>query len=320
MAPVPPTRTVSVVVSVYESASLLAVVVQRLIAVLEPVVRTFEIILVNDGSRDSSWDVIDDLSRRDTRVRGIDLARNQGQHNAQLCGFRAARYDVIVTIDDDLQQLPEEVIRLLEKYEDGYDVVYGTRGDSQHGLLRWTAARITKLALQNMMGAEIAATLSPFRAVRTSIREAFATFHGPYVNIDVLLTWGTSRFASVPITHAPREKGTSHYTLHLLARHAFNMITGFSTLPLKLASLMGFAFTGFGALVLAFVLIRYLVQGGAPQGFPFLASIIAIFSGAQLLALGMIGEYLARMHFRLMDRPTYVVRRVTGVAAHGVPN
>ena len=311
MAPVPTGRTVSVVVPVYNSAATLAALVERLSAALQPLISEFEIVLVNDASRDHSWSVIEQLSRAEPRVRGIDLAKNQGQHNALLCGFRAARFDVIVTLDDDLQHRPEEIVRLLEKLEDGYDVVYGARKAEGHGLLRNVASRITKIALQTAMGAETAETLSPFRALRTSVRDAFASYHGPYVNIDVLLTWGTSRFGAVSVTHAQREKGASNYTVRLLLRHALNMITGFSTMPLKMASLMGFVFTGFGMLVLAFVLVRYTISGGGTPGFPFLASIIAIFSGAQLFAIGMIGEYLARMHFRLMDQPAYVVRGTT---------
>jgi undecaprenyl-phosphate 4-deoxy-4-formamido-L-arabinose transferase len=298
-------------VPVYNSAATIGVLVERLSAALQPLISDFEIVLVNDASRDHSWNVIGQLSLADPRVRGIDLARNQGQHNALLCGFRAARFDVIVTLDDDLQHRPEEIVRLLEKLEDGYDVVYGARKAEGHGLLRNVASRITKIALQTAMGAETAETLSPFRALRTSVRNAFASYHGPYVNIDVLLTWGTSRFGAVPVTHAQREKGASNYTVRLLLRHALNMITGFSTMPLKMASLMGFVFTGFGMLVLAFVLIRYTISGGGTPGFPFLASIIAILSGAQLFAIGMIGEYLARMHFRLMDQPAYVVRGTT---------
>ena len=311
MAPVPPSRTVSVIVPVYNSAPTLRELVERIGAVLQPLVSQFEIILVNDASRDTSWTVIEGLSRANPHVHGIDLARNQGQHNALLCGFRAAKYDVIVTLDDDLQHRPEEIVSLLEKLEDGYDVVYGARKATGHGLLRNVASRITKLALRTAMGAETAETLSPFRALRTPVRNAFAGYHGPYVNIDVLLTWATSRFGSVQVTHASRESGASNYTIRLLLRHTFNMVTGFSTMPLRIASLLGFVFTVFGMLVLAFVVIRYAVAGGVAPGFSFLASIIAIFSGAQLFALGMIGEYLARMHFRLMDQPAYVIRGTT---------
>jgi undecaprenyl-phosphate 4-deoxy-4-formamido-L-arabinose transferase len=140
------------------------------------------------------------------------------------------------------------------------------------------------------------------------LRQSFSSYQSTYVNIDVLLTWGTERFAAIPVKHDPRLAGVSHYTVRKLILHAINMVTGFSILPLQIASWMGFAFAFFGGLVLLYVLGRYLIQGGSVPGFPFLASTIAIFSGVQLFALGIIGEYLARMHFRLMDRPQYVVR------------
>jgi len=170
------------------------------------------------------------------------------------------------------------------------------------------ASTITKRAQQSGMGAETARRVSAFRAFRTGIGRAFGTFHGSFVSIDVLLTWGTSRFTHLFVEHRPREIGQSNYPVRKLP-HAINMMTGFSTLPLQVASLLGFAITLFGIFVLGLVAVRYAANGSAPQGFPFLASIIAIFSGTQLFALGVIGEYLARMHFRLMDRPAYAVRQ-----------
>jgi undecaprenyl-phosphate 4-deoxy-4-formamido-L-arabinose transferase len=122
------------------------------------------------------------------------------------------------------------------------------------------------------------------------------------------LTWGTTRFAANVVQHNPRPVGKSNYTFLKLVTHALNMMTGFSTLPLQLASLMGFVFTLFGFGVLVYVIGRYIIQGSPVPGFPFLASIIVIFSGVQLFALGIIGEYLARMHFRMMERPPYTVQ------------
>jgi undecaprenyl-phosphate 4-deoxy-4-formamido-L-arabinose transferase len=234
--------------------------------------------------------------------------RNYGQHNTLLCGIRQARYEVIVTMDDDLQHPPEEIPNLLAKLAEGYDVVYGTPQQEQHGFWRDVASQVTKLALQSTMGAETARNVSAFRAFRTRLRDAFANYQGPFVSIDVLLTWGTTRFAAIPVHHDPRRVGRSNYTFVRLVTHALNMMTGFSTWPLQLASLIGFAFTLFGLGVLVYVIGRYLIEGGSIAGFPFLASIIAIFSGAQLFALGIIGEYLARMHFRMMERPAYSVR------------
>ena len=248
-----------------------------------------------------------ELSSRFAWIRAFNLMRNYGQHNALLCGIRAARCPVIVTIDDDLQTPPEEIPRLLAELETGADVVYGTPQHQAHGLLRNLASSITKLALRSAMGAETARKVSAFRAFRTHLRDAFANYAGPRVSIDVLLTWGTRRFSAVQVRNDPRTIGASNYTVGKLIAHAMNMMTGFSTLPLQIASIIGFVFTLFGFAVLCFVLGRYFVQGGSVPGFPFLASLIAIFSGAQLFALGIIGEYLARMHFRMMDRPSYAV-------------
>jgi undecaprenyl-phosphate 4-deoxy-4-formamido-L-arabinose transferase len=238
--------------------------------------------------------------------------RNYGQHGALLCGIRAARHELVVTMDDDLQHPPEELPKLLAALDDGFDVVYGTPEHQQHGFARDLASQIAKLVLQGAMGAETARKVSAFRIFRTELREAFQAYRGQFVSIDVLLTWGTTRFRAVPVRHDPRAEGASNYTWRKLLTHALNMMTGFSAFPLQIASLVGFAFTLFGIGVLVFVLGRYLLYQSPVQGFTFLASAVAIFSGAQLFALGIIGEYLARVHFRVMDRPPYVVRSRAG--------
>jgi glycosyltransferase involved in cell wall biosynthesis len=210
-------------------------------------------------------------------------------------------------MDDDLQHPPEEIPRLLARLHEGFDVVYGAPKTECHGRLRALASRITRLALSTAIGSEIAKNVSAFRVFRTRLREAFADYQSPFVSIDVLLTWATTRFGAISVPFQPRHSGSSNYTVGKLARHALDMMTGFSTAPLQLASLIGFSCTLFGIGVFFYVIGRYFLEGSLP-GFPFLASIIAIFSGAQLFALGVIGEYLARMHFRSMKRPAYVVR------------
>lgn len=300
--------TISVVVPVYRSEGTLRELYGRLVDVLEPRCAAFEIILVEDCGGDNSWQVIEDLARADPRIRAIGLSRNYGQHNALLCGIRAARYEILVTLDDDLQNPPEEIPKLLAKLDQGFDVVYGTPEQEQHGFLRDQASRITKMALQSAMGAQTARHVSAFRVFRTHIRHAFEQYASPFVSIDVLLTWGTTRFTYLRVRHDSRTVGASSYTLWKLTTHALNMMTGFTTIPLQLASILGFVFALFGVAVLAYVIIGYLVHGGSVPGFPFLASVIAILSGVQLFALGIIGEYLARMHLRTMDRPPYLVR------------
>lgn len=304
----PRVLSLSVVIPVYRSEAILPELIRRLKPVLASLADNFELILVNDCSPDGSWSVICDLSREHPWIHAINLMRNYGQHNALLCGIRAARYEVIVTMDDDLQHPPEEIPKLLAKLVQGYDVVYGAPEQEHHGVGRDFASWITKLALQNVMGAEIARKVSAFRAFRSEVAKAFAHYSGAFVSIDVLLTWGTNRFSVIPVHHEQRKSGVSGYTIRKLITHAMNMMTGFSTAPLQFASVVGFVFTLFGVGVLVYVVGRFFYLGGSVPGFPFLASVIAIFSGAQLFALGIIGEYLARMHFRMMERPSYVVR------------
>jgi undecaprenyl-phosphate 4-deoxy-4-formamido-L-arabinose transferase len=301
----------SVIVPAYNSAETLPALAARLATVLEPLRPACELILVDDGSSDGTWDAIDRLAARHDWVHGLRLMRNSGQHNALLAGLRAARFDVVATLDDDLQHPPEELPVLLRGLHDGCDVVYGTPAQQQHGVLRDFASVVTKLALGTVMGEKTARKVSAFRVFRTRLRDAFALYSGPYVNLDVLLSWGTTRFGAIQVHHEIRSVGASKYTLRKLVRHTLNMLTGFSVLPLQLASVVGFVVMLFGVGVLVYVLGRYFLTGSTVAGFPFLASIIAIFSGTQLFALGVIGEYLARMHFRLMEKPTYTIAALT---------
>jgi undecaprenyl-phosphate 4-deoxy-4-formamido-L-arabinose transferase len=306
-----PQTGISAVVPAYNSELSLPELVRRLEPVLASAATDYELIVVDDSSRDGTWRVIEGLARDHAWVRGVHLMRNYGQHNAVLCGIRLARYELTVTLDDDLQHPPEEIPKLLAELSADTDVVYGPPARETHGLWRDLASQVTKIALQSAMGAPIARKAGPFRLFRTRLRDAFAGYDGPYVSIDVLLTWGTTRFTAVEVRHEPRTLGTSNYTFRKLVVHALNMVTGFSTWPLQLASMIGFFFTVVGTVALFYVVIKFLIQGGSVPGFSFLASMIAIFSGAQLFSLGIIGEYLARMHARTMQHPTYSVREMT---------
>jgi glycosyltransferase involved in cell wall biosynthesis len=304
--------SLSIVIPVYNSEQSLPLLLSRLDSLIKTLAEHYEVILVNDGSRDNSGRIIDSALKTYPWLRVIHLMRNYGQHNALLCGIRNAAHDIVVTMDDDLQNPPEEIPRLLAKLAENYDVVYGFPQRENHGMLRNLASRITKISLQQAMGVHTASRISSFRAFHTRLRDAFQDYRGAFISIDALLSWGTTRFAAIPVSNPPRPLGTSNYTVPQLISISMNMITGFTTLPLQVASLIGFGFALFGFAVLGYTVGRYFIQGASVPGFPFLASIIAIFSGTQLFALGIIGEYLARMHFRLMDRPSYAVRYSTG--------
>lgn len=299
---------VSIIIPVYRGEKFLAHLIDRILSVLPGIAENFEVLLVNDGSPDNSWALIELLAARYPWVRGIRLMRNYGQHNATLCGLREAQYEITVTMDQDLQHPPEALPVLFAELEKGFDVVYGAPRKLPQGWLRNWMTSTMKTMLANVMGVPSVRNISAFRAFRTELRQAFANFQSPTLTIDVLLSWGTSRFTSVmvDIPHAER----SNYNFPALVKAAMLILTGYSTAPLRLASWAGFIMTLFGVGVFAYVLVVYFSLGSLP-GFPFLASIISLFSGAQLLILGIFGEYLARMFDRSMDRPTYVVLRRT---------
>jgi undecaprenyl-phosphate 4-deoxy-4-formamido-L-arabinose transferase len=303
--------TVSLVIPVFNAEATISELCASIITEISNDVSEFEIILVDDCSGDNSWRIIESLASKDDRILGIELGRNFGQHNALLCGIRVAKYEVVVTLDDDLQHPASQIKKLLDKLAAGHDVVYGVPLVEQHGFLRNFASRVTKIALRGVIGFEAARDVSAFRIFHTNLREGFSDFRSPFVSIDVLLSWSTSKFSSVKVEHQPRAVGESNYTLRKLISHAFNIVTGYSALPLKLASVLGFALTFFGLLILGYVLIVYFLYDSSVPGFVFLASMISIFSGTQLFVMGIFGEYLARIHFRTLNRPQYFVREGT---------
>lgn len=311
------TTRVSIVIPVYRSARILPTLVARLEAALQPRAGEVEVILVNDGSPDDSWEVLRGLARGRPWMRGLNLWRNYGQHNALLCGIRAARHPVIVTMDDDLQHPPEVLPELVAALTDDVDVVYGVPERETHGLFRDIASVTTKRVMRIAMGVAGADDVSALRAFRRDLRDAFEHYRGPHASVDVLLSWATTRFRAVSVRHDARAAGESSYTLRALIRHAFNMLTGFSVLPLRIATIVGFAFMFAGFGLLLYVLVNYLLRGGVIQGFAFLASSISMFSGVQLFALGVIGEYVGRIYFHSMARPTYALRGTTDDADAG---
>jgi glycosyltransferase involved in cell wall biosynthesis len=304
----------SVVIPVYKGQATLPELVQRLVSVLPDLFIDYEIILVNDDSPDQSWEVITDLAKTHSCVRGIDLMRNYGQHNATLCGVRLARYEVVITMDDDLQHPPEELHFLLEKLEEGYDVVYGLPKRLPHSWWRNLGSILTKWLVASAISLKTVRDVSAFRLFRTDLRQAFEQYDNPDVLLDVLLSWGTTRFASVQVDLQPRSVGESNYTFGRLLRMSLLYLTNFSTKPLRFSNIIGFFFTLLGFIGFIYVITVYFVEGSVP-GFPFLASAIMVFSGVQLFALGIIGEYLARVFERTAGRRPYTIVRTTSTTS-----
>jgi undecaprenyl-phosphate 4-deoxy-4-formamido-L-arabinose transferase len=301
---------VSIVVPVYRGALSIRELAQRVTAVFDARGGEWELIMVDDGSPDDSWSVIRDIQRDSERVVGIQMSRNFGQHAALLAGIRAARYSTTVTIDDDLQHRPESIPTLLDALTADVDLVYGASRQEEHTRWRNLSSRLVKTSMAASVGAKMARDASAFRALRTRLRDGWVGATDPFLAIDVLLSWVTVRHIAVAVDMDQRKHGQSNYGFRRLARHAVNMLTGYSTKPLRIVTWMGFCAAVFGFLTLAFVVVRHLTSDDSVPGFAFIASLVSILAGVQLLGLGVIGEYLGRMHFRSMQRPTYVIRDI----------
>ncbi len=299
--------TASVVIPVYNGQDTIIPLVDRLEKVLPELFESFEIILVDDGSPDKSWAAVQSLVQKYPTVRGIELMKNFGQHNATLCGIRAAKYEITITMDDDLQHPPEQIPLLLDTFQKGgYDVVYAMPKKLPHEWWRNAGSKLTKIVLGQIMGIPIR-EIGAFRLFKTSLRKAFDSYKSPEVYVDPLLAWGTNNFGHVYVEEDPRTVGHSNYSFRKLVRASILILTGYSTIPLRFASGLGFIFMLFGLGVLIYAIVIAVSVGSVP-GFPFLASLISIFAGAQLATLGIMGEYLARIYDRTTDRPPYIVK------------
>jgi glycosyltransferase involved in cell wall biosynthesis len=304
--------TYSVVVPVYNGCASLDALIKRLDKVMCGLRGEYEAILVNDGSSDGSWLEICRLSATFPWVRGINLMQNYGQHNALLAGIRQARHRIIITIDDDLQHRPEDIPKLLAKLEEGWDVVYGRPHKRSHDLWRNASSKVLKSVMKIVLGAKMGSHSSAFRAFHAELRQGFMSFAGAELSIDVLLSWSSQKVTHVLVEHSPRHAGRSGYTLSKLALLAFELLTGYSALPLRIASALGLATSALGVGMFLYIVVRRLTQTAYIPGFAFLAAEIALFAGMQMFAIGVIGEYIARLHFRTMGKPPYIIKEEVG--------
>lgn len=303
-------RAISVLVPTYNSPETLLAVAER-IRKLPWFTPESEVVFINDGNADKTWSILLEIARVHPFVRAIRLSRNVGQHAALLAGVREARHPVIATLDDDLQNPPEELAHLLKALTDDVDVVYGVPRKIKQPIWRSVASVAAKRLMQKALGFSSAVDISSFRVFRSQLRDGFNSDLGPGVSLDALLSWSTSRFTSVEVEHHERKTGKSNYNFWKLFRFMLDTVTGFSTVPLRFATGLGLTTIALSVGVLIWVLVRPLITGESVPGFPFLAATIAIFSGTQLLVLGVIGQYIGRMHFRVMNKPTYTIAERT---------
>ncbi|GGK40935.1 glucosyl transferase [Pilimelia terevasa] len=303
---------VSVVVPCFRSTATLPALVERLAQVLPAHTEAHEVILVVDDGEDTTWAVAAAQARRLAEVRAIRLARNYGQHNALVAGVRAARHETVVTMDDDLQHPPEAVPTLLAALSSRVDLVYGVPEREEHGPVRSLASRVAKRGIAATLRVRNARDLSAFRAFRSYLCGAFDQIAGPHASVDVALSWATDRSVAVTVPMNARATGRSGYTLRGLLRHTANMVLGYSTAPLRAVMALGFAVGVVGLGFAGLTAYQYFSGVTRVAGFTTVASLVAIFASVQLIALGVLGEYVGRIHTDRMGRPTYLIRECVG--------
>lgn len=303
----------SVVIPVFNSEGVVGETVKRTCEALEAEGATFEIILVNDGSPDDSWNVIADIARTDPRVVAINLLRNSGQHAANLCAFRESRGEWVITMDDDLQNPPEEIFRLAEKAREGYDLVLGEFRQKQHASYRRFGTRVIRLINRRIFGQEKDLTLTNFRMIRRDVVDRICAYHGPYPYIPGLCLMYSARRANTLVEHHPRKVGQSNYSWRRILQLVAAILFNYSSFPLRVVAGIGIVIA-----LCSFVLgAGYLLSGLFSQtrvpGWTTLVVLLSFFNGVLMVMLAMLGEYVVRIINQISTSDPYIVSEKVGM-------
>jgi glycosyltransferase involved in cell wall biosynthesis len=300
----------SIVIPVFQSATTLPTLMNRLSGVLERLQISHEIICVEDGSSDNSWAVLQELQKANPEsMTVIRLTRNFGQHNALMCAFRYSRGRFVMTLDDDLQNPPEEIPKLLDAIREGsFDVVYGTPSRREQDWSRRTGSHFVRWFYRLVFKSDV--QISSFRVINGKIARNLLLYDLNFTFVDGLLAWHTERIRSVEVEHQQRATGKSGYRVGKLLTLAFNLFTNFSLIPLQVVSCVGFLFACGGLLSGFYYLLRYVSGGIGIPGYASMIIAILVLGGIQLLSLGIIGEYVGRVHLNLNKKPQFVVRTI----------
>jgi glycosyltransferase involved in cell wall biosynthesis len=311
----------SIVVPVYNGAASVPTLVEELSRLEVP--GGLEIVLVNDYSPDDSLEISRELCHRnEVALTVVNLARNFGEHNAVMAGLTHARGAHVVTMDDDLQNPPEEVVRLWRHTADNdYDVVYTYYAEKQHAAWRNLGSRFTNWCADRLLDKPQGLYLSSFRCLNAFTAKAILDHTGPFPYVDGLITQVTQKIGRLEVTHLARAEGRSNYTLKRLTRLFFSMLLNFSVTPLRLGALVGFGMALLGLAGSIEVVVEALVTSGRPRGWASLMAATFLLAGVQLMMLGLLGEYLGRLFLTANKKPQFVVRdverndRARGIAA-----
>lgn len=300
---------VSVVIPVYGSERILPRLVERLEGTLEAEygAGSFEVILVNDQSPDDAWQIIRELGNTRPWLKALALRKNAGQHNGILTGLRYARGRYVVMMDDDLQHDPDDIPKIVDQLRLGYDVCYASFRTRRHPLWKRVGSKINDRVASVLLNKPRDLYLSPFKGIVADIRHEVVRFQGPHVYLDGLILSVTNRITSIVLDHHERPDGKSGYSLRKSISLWLKMATSFSITPLRIASLAGLVFSTVGFLAAVFLVIQRFTVNAMPVGWSSLIVSVLILGGIQLLALGMIGEYLGRVLLHVNQRPQAVV-------------
>ncbi|MHB8448755.1 MAG: glycosyltransferase family 2 protein [Rudaea sp.] len=307
----------SIVVPVYRSAEILSELAQQVADAMRQANMDgrYELVLVNDASPDDSWNVIRVLATQYSSVRGFDLARNFGQHNATMAGLNQARGEIVVIMDDDLQHPPGSIMQLVEAIRAGRDVCYTHYLSRQHALWKrlgsWFNDAVATFLLKKPPGLY----LSSYKAMHRRIVSQILRYDGPYAYIDGLILDATRSIATVPIEHQARHAGEGNYGLCRSISLWLRMATSFSVVPLRIASMTGAVIACLSAIMAVVVVADKVLHPDAPAGWSSLIIAVLFMGGVQLLCLGIIGEYLGRAYLKLNHKPQFVVRGCTPMAS-----
>jgi undecaprenyl-phosphate 4-deoxy-4-formamido-L-arabinose transferase len=299
----------TIVVPLYNSADTLERLVAELTKLKIP--GGHELVLVNDGSKDNTAELAEQIVRRtDFPITLVKLARNYGEHNAVMAGFHQARGEYVINMDDDLQNPPSEVLKLLEFAEKNkHEVVYSYYDEKQHESWRNLGSCLTNRVADLLLDKPKGLYLSSFRCMSAFLVKEICKYDGPFVYVDGLILQVTQNIGRVKVEHAAREAGRSGYTISKLLKLWMSMFVNFSIVPLHIATLLGFAMAAFGFFYAIEVVVEYFITK-QPPGWSSLMAAMLVFSGTQLLVLGLVGEYLGRLYLTANRKPQFAVREI----------
>jgi undecaprenyl-phosphate 4-deoxy-4-formamido-L-arabinose transferase len=307
------TPYISVIIPVFNEEENLPELGRRLIGTLEQMGRPYEIILVDDGSTDRSWEIMQELNRaHPEQLRALQFNRNFGQHQAIFAGFQAARGEVMITLDADLQNPPEEIPRLVAKIEEGYDTVGGWRENRRDSIFRKLPSLLVNVVMSRVTGVQLRDYGCMLRAYRREVIDSINQCQESSSFIPALANLYSRKVAEIPVGHAERERGKSKYNLIKLLRLNFDLMTGFSNLPIHLVGFTGVAIALLGLLFGGYLLLRRVLVGPEVEGVFTLFAILFVFVGLNTLGLALIGEYVGRIYREVRQRPRYIIRQTLG--------